>query len=359
MKILLHKIRNEYDSLLMHKQMFELVKRIIHFMIITSFIASAATLLYNFLIDFSVYNVAAQLFIMSIMSILYYFWKINTHPFTLIIYYMAFYFIIILPMMIEIFPTQHIMILTFILYLLIMIILTTDGLLRILLFFSSLLIIVICDLNIILSIMSNPQEFVKFAGAFIGSMIPTSMIIVTVWYFKDKYTTMSNLLYESSMVDSLTGAYNVKVFQQVIKKHRILAETQPAYNYSIAMFDIDNFKNVNDTFGHAVGNQTLKGFSHLVQNMLRKNDVFIRYGGDEFILLLPELNIESAHKVCTRIIKQLDSNSNLLLDDINLTVSVGICDYHQAQQIGTEITKIADQRMYEAKKAGKTRIVAE
>jgi diguanylate cyclase (GGDEF)-like protein len=219
---------------------------------------------------------------------------------------------------------------------------------------SSLLIILALTGSSAISVMNKPAELGEFIAILIASTIPTTMLIVAVWYFKDKYYAMSDFIYKSSMIDSLTGAYNIKVLDQEISEHQSLKQN----NFSIAMFDIDNFKSINDTYGHGIGDQALVKFSNLVQKTIRDHDIFVRYGGDEFVLLLPNLDAENSQLVCSRILGLLHSSTDILLAKVKLTVSVGICDQQQAAEIGSEITRIADKRMYEAKNKGKAKIVS-
>lgn len=105
---------------------------------------------------------------------------------------------------------------------------------------------------------------------------------------------------ESIIVDDLTGAFNRKHFNQVMKQ--LIGDFKRTNRvFSLALIDLDYFKNVNDTYGHLIGDEVLQGFSELVKNSIRLEDTFCRYGGEEFAVFLPHTDAESAMLVIQRI----------------------------------------------------------
>jgi len=149
-----------------------------------------------------------------------------------------------------------------------------------------------------------------------------------------------------SVEDSLTGVYNRTYLEYNFEK---------IYNVfslkSIAMLDIDFFKKVNDTYGHQTGDEVLKYFANLIKNTLRKDDIVIRYGGEEFLIFMPNTPKEEANIILTKI-KVLLKKSND--KPIEFTFSAGVAD--DADTLA-DMIKTADERLYKAKESGRNKIV--
>lgn len=149
--------------------------------------------------------------------------------------------------------------------------------------------------------------------------------------------------------DDLTGTYNRKYFFDQLKKE--IEKTKRQDNYlSLCMFDLDDFKTINDGYGHFLGDMVLKEFSDIVLNNIREYDVFARLGGEEFALLITDNNKEYAYEVCERIRKKVEEkrfNTN-----ISMTISIGIANWKECDNIDTLYEK-ADKAMYESKSKGK------
>lgn len=168
----------------------------------------------------------------------------------------------------------------------------------------------------------------------------------------NELTEYAEQLRSMAFYDALTGLTNRKLFEkeleltikQVQRHHRIIA---------LLFFDLDNFKNVNDTFGHDIGDKLLIKVGELIEGVIRDCDILARWGGDEFVLLLDEISNE---KDCTLIVKNiqkafsepLDIGGNLL----NISFSIGINLYEDGQS-APEMIQNADMAMYLAKEAGK------
>ena len=149
-----------------------------------------------------------------------------------------------------------------------------------------------------------------------------------------------------SIIDSLTGVYNRTYLEYNFEK---------IYNAfskkSIAMLDIDFFKKVNDRYGHQTGDEVLKYFADLVKNTLRKEDIVIRYGGEEFLIFLPNTSKEEAMVILTKIKILLKKAKDKPVD---FTFSAGIAD--DAETLVNMIKK-ADERLYKAKESGRDKII--
>jgi diguanylate cyclase (GGDEF)-like protein len=125
------------------------------------------------------------------------------------------------------------------------------------------------------------------------------------------------------------------------------------------LIDIDHFKQVNDTFGHAAGDQALITFTKICQRHIREIDVFARFGGDEFVLLLPETNQEQAYEVLERIRLAVTAQP-IELDGkpVMLTISSGISSLSVNQESLDAVLSQADQALYRAKEVGRNKVIS-
>ena len=164
-----------------------------------------------------------------------------------------------------------------------------------------------------------------------------------------KYKKMEEELYLLAITDPLTQAYNRRYFMQRLEQE--LERTKRSKQaFSIIMADLDHFKNVNDRFGHASGDYVLKSFVELIQQRIRKTDTLARWGGEEFILLLPETPREKAVDLAEELRSQL---SNLDIPGIGkVTVSFGVVDSCEGDTEDSIVMR-ADKVLYEAKSGGR------
>ncbi|GAA3585610.1 bifunctional diguanylate cyclase/phosphodiesterase [Marinobacter xestospongiae] len=159
-----------------------------------------------------------------------------------------------------------------------------------------------------------------------------------------------------SQTDPLTGLYNRRHMEGVMNE-----EVERAARYakplSVALFDFDHFKRLNDTYGHAAGDDALKLFARTVKDASRCVDLYCRWGGEEFIAAFPETSALDAKKLLERIISKLKAaNFSANNEHIALTMSIGLTEIRQGDSIDTLIQR-ADEAMYEAKHGGRDRIV--
>lgn len=164
-------------------------------------------------------------------------------------------------------------------------------------------------------------------------------------------------LEESNRRDGLTGLFNRKYFDEQITQEVVTARRHNR-PLALAMIDIDHFKAVNDTFGHAAGDHVLRGVSELLNNMLRGSDSLCRYGGEEFGLILPQITLEHAGILLERLRKAVETAS-IVLDDgvtaVQLTISVGVMPLREGVAPGTMV-RMADELLYASKQAGRNRV---
>ncbi len=157
--------------------------------------------------------------------------------------------------------------------------------------------------------------------------------------------------------DSLTGVLNrrqliVLALQEMERSHRY------GYSYSIIMLDIDHFKNINDTYGHPVGDLALSSLGQLFFRELRVSDLVGRYGGEEFLLFLPETRLEQARNIAERI-RLAVMDMAIIVDEtpIRLTVSMGVSSVDAGRGDFDSLVKEADALLYQAKQRGRNRVV--
>ncbi|MGO1468447.1 MAG: sensor domain-containing diguanylate cyclase [Tissierella sp.] len=162
--------------------------------------------------------------------------------------------------------------------------------------------------------------------------------------------------------DALTNAYNRRhIFdraKEIIEEYKRIKKI-----FSISIIDIDNFKDINDNYGHQAGDYILKSFTEVIDENLRPYDLLGRYGGEEFILILNNINRKESSLVVGRILNIIRNKTfNFDGQDINLTFSAGISSCTEMEKnkiLIDDLVKIADQRMYYAKKTGKNKVVFE
>jgi diguanylate cyclase (GGDEF)-like protein len=159
-----------------------------------------------------------------------------------------------------------------------------------------------------------------------------------------------------SRTDSLTGLYNRWHLQDELTRQRRTAQRYDE-PFSVILFDIDHFKHVNDTYGHPAGDLVLCEFARRLESQVRAEDVVGRWGGEEFLVLMPRTDLDGAMRVAERIRTVTDA-SPVAAGTVSIPVTVsGGCAAGSADD-SDDLIKVADTRLYEAKAGGRNRIVA-
>ena len=159
--------------------------------------------------------------------------------------------------------------------------------------------------------------------------------------------------------DALTGLNNRRYFDKVLPQEYERAQ-RAGLPFSLIMLDVDNFKRFNDTHGHHLGDRILVAIGRVLRKSIRNIDFAFRYGGEEFVVILPETSLESAHNVAERIRQRVMHESKKLLgnpDEPPVTVSMGISCYPRDAACSLTLLAMADQLLYQAKKAGRNRVL--
>jgi diguanylate cyclase (GGDEF)-like protein len=165
-------------------------------------------------------------------------------------------------------------------------------------------------------------------------------------------------LREQSNRDFLTNLYNRRYFSEV-SKNIVDVSRRENKSSSIISIDIDYFKKINDTYGHHVGDEVLKKLAEILQSNTRKSDIVARFGGEEFIILLPFTNIQGAQKIAKKL-KETVEKTPVEIDNIitvPFTISIGIATIEEYDLIIDEVLNRADKALYQAKENGRNQIV--
>jgi two-component system, cell cycle response regulator len=165
-------------------------------------------------------------------------------------------------------------------------------------------------------------------------------------------------IYRLTTIDGLTQIYNKRYYLETLER-----EISRAHRYrrelSMIMFDIDHFKKINDTYGHLAGDYVLKQLASVVKSRIRREDTMSRYGGEEFAIVLPEVDSYNANQTAEKIRKLVEKTVFKFEDTkIPVTISVGVCSVTQETKDPAEFIKKADEKLYQAKAQGRNQVVA-
>jgi diguanylate cyclase (GGDEF)-like protein len=202
---------------------------------------------------------------------------------------------------------------------------------------------------------ATQQELQSLLNAIASDKSDLEMMLETIMQHGD---IVQDLLHEQSQHDPLTGLYNRRSMEKFLLKELERAQSEDL-PLGIIISDIDYFKCFNDTFGHQAGDVVLQQMSRYLQSRLRKSDIVCRYGGEEFILIMPEINLEASKLRAEQLragVKHLDLE---YLDQPlgEITLSAGVACFPEHGITSAQILQAADQALYSAKKQGRDRVV--
>ncbi|PHR55714.1 MAG: GGDEF domain-containing protein [Arcobacter sp.] len=168
---------------------------------------------------------------------------------------------------------------------------------------------------------------------------------------------LMDVLRESSLRDGLTGLYNRRFLEEHIEQEQTQIQRDKTY-YDILMIDIDFFKLVNDTYGHDVGDTVIKALSEILKESIREADLAIRYGGEEFLILLRHTSPEATQRIASAIHEGFRAKKFIIgSETLEKTLSIGIAKLPQDADSIWKVIKYADIALYEAKNTGRNKIV--
>lgn len=177
-------------------------------------------------------------------------------------------------------------------------------------------------------------------------------------FFEMKQTIDKNIekLQYNASYDFLTKIFNRKTYFEISEEIFELSKRQNE-PFSILLIDIDHFKRINDTYGHLIGDEVLKFVSSNISKLLRKSDILGRYGGEEFIVTLPNTKLDNAKTIAEKINKYIYDNHYVNETyNLQLSVSVGIAQIKKETNL-TDLIHKADEALYKAKNSGRNRVV--
>ncbi len=160
---------------------------------------------------------------------------------------------------------------------------------------------------------------------------------------------------EMAIIDELTGVFNRRGIMELLRREVARSE-RFKLPLSVAMVDIDDFKKVNDTFGHITGDKVLKAVATIMKSVIRKIDMIGRYGGEEFLVIFPNTPKNNARIAAEKLRKEVESHKFKYKDrEFKVTISIGVAEYEDGDSMESLIAK-ADEALYRAKSAGKNRV---
>lgn len=174
-------------------------------------------------------------------------------------------------------------------------------------------------------------------------------------HYQKMLQEMNEALKISALQDPLTGLHNRRSALERLEAEVVLVPRRKAA-LSLALLDIDHFKSINDTFGHDVGDEVLVTIGHLMNEQVRTSDTCARWGGEEFLILLPDSG-DLAGEVCERVRLAIEDARPLKDKSRCITASIGVTQHHPGEAM-LETLKRADSALFEAKRTGRNRVVA-
>lgn len=193
------------------------------------------------------------------------------------------------------------------------------------------------------------DDLAEHVGVYI--LLGYAAVTVLAGLSEIRYRRRVRALEQLSVTDALTGVFNRRKFQELIE-----SEIQRAQRYgagpAIVMFDIDRYKLINDYFGHQVGDEVLRHVAQVVQANVRRTDALVRLGGDEFLILAPEISTALALRMAEKLRLVVKQGR---LRDLPVTISIGVAQWRRGEDAGALLGR-ADRALYRAKSGGRDRV---
>jgi diguanylate cyclase (GGDEF)-like protein len=164
-------------------------------------------------------------------------------------------------------------------------------------------------------------------------------------------------IHKMAITDGLTGLFNKRYFMEGLDQE-ISRARRHKRALSVIIFDIDHFKDVNDTYGHLAGDHVLKELSEVIKSRVRREELVARYGGEEIIILMPETDVDGATRLAEQVRERVEQhNFRFSSKEIKLTISGGVASADEADYEIMPFIHLADERLYEAKNSGRNLVV--
>lgn len=210
-------------------------------------------------------------------------------------------------------------------------------------------------------IMDKNENSIGFVGVDIGTETIAKMMdrVDRVIYVVALFLILLVTFYTYKIIEDRSTAYNEDYLTKLYSRRHhdrqlemhIRKLNRKGGDLSIMMIDVDDFKTINDYYGHEAGDKMLKYVAGVIRRNLRKTDISSRIGGDEFNIILPGTSLDDTKKIASRIISDLESRQ----DDFKVSVSIGVAKWEKSMD-SSILTKMADQAMYKAKESGRNQV---
>jgi len=167
-------------------------------------------------------------------------------------------------------------------------------------------------------------------------------------------------LIDMSHRDPLTQIFNRRYFAEQSKKIKSFSQRNNNIPFSIITLDIDKFKNINDTYGHLVGDEVIIKVAHIIEEEVRTSDIVARFGGEEFVMLLQDCDLNNSYKVAEKVRQDIAKTSiKVHIDtEVKFTVSIGVAQFNESDNNNIELTlSRADEALYQAKNSGRNKTI--
>ena len=165
-------------------------------------------------------------------------------------------------------------------------------------------------------------------------------------------------IYRMTIIDGLTQVHVKRYLLEALDKELMRARRH-ARELSFLMIDIDHFKKINDVHGHLAGDYVLKEVAKHMQQRIRRDEVLARYGGEEFAIILPETNLEGGRALAEGLREKIEQSRFVFQGEtIQVTISAGAAILGEQDKVSTDLIRRADEKLYEAKRAGRNRVTS-
>lgn len=197
----------------------------------------------------------------------------------------------------------------------------------------------------------------KLLATFWGNLVLSLLVTLAILFIANMTLgRYQRKIEQMASTDKLTGAANRQVFEEYFYQAIVQAKADQSM-VSVILLDIDYFKRVNDSYGHNIGDLVIKTIANILRNQLRDQDIVCRWGGEEFVLLLPEIDLSHAGDIAERIRKAIAERKIRVNEhEISVTASCGVAEY-KANEKPTELINRVDVALYQAKESGRDQVV--
>ena len=204
----------------------------------------------------------------------------------------------------------------------------------------------------------NDEQIVREARMTNGDRIKIGPTIFKFLSGEDVEAQYHEEIYRMTIIDGLTQVHVKRYLLEALDKELMRARRHQR-ELSFLMLDIDHFKKINDVHGHLAGDYVLKEVARLIQQRIRRDEVLARYGGEEFAIILPETTLEGGCALAEGLREKIEESRFIFQGEtIRVTISIGAAVLIEEHRTSLDLIKKADEKLYEAKRAGRNRVLS-